>query len=471
MKIFNFFKCENQIDTSYSYCGITKYIPLLICGGFYVITILLFSFGPFDWSVSNKLYLYSFLGFTVIALFLGYFISTKIRFKSLESNYNINKIILYSFIMFFIIYILTTYSTTGKIYPDIVRGLFDSGTAYRISHSSFSAFSTILSYISIVTAPLTSFLLPLFFIYYKNLSKSSRILGFICLILTLFLGIAQGVINSCAVFSFQIILFVVIYIFSNLKKENWKGNICLIAVTIGLLVSFLLYYKVVMSNRLISDAKVDNEITDQQTDNKTANEKIDSELVNDILEASSTFKFAKLKDHHVFSFLPDTIESGFNHLVSYISHGYKGLSLAMEKDFSSSYGLGFSDFFRHNILKIFNKTKDENKYYKRTYMAKIEKDAWNTGEVWSTFFIYPASDIGFPFTIILVFVIGFIFGLSWRDTLTSKNIFSSVIFYNLCLMVCFFCANNLLFQNGGTFLTMFFMSIFWFLSRKLSKVK
>ena len=89
MKKNNFFKCENQINTSYSYSGITKFVPLLICGGFYILTILLFAFGPFDWHISNKIPLYMFLISTVISLFLGYFVSTIIKFEPKKSNYDI----------------------------------------------------------------------------------------------------------------------------------------------------------------------------------------------------------------------------------------------------------------------------------------------------------------------------------------------------------------------------------------------
>ena len=42
--------CFGNTDTplSMSYTGITRFAPLLVVGGFFVVTILLFTFGPLD---------------------------------------------------------------------------------------------------------------------------------------------------------------------------------------------------------------------------------------------------------------------------------------------------------------------------------------------------------------------------------------------------------------------------------------
>jgi len=462
MKAINFIT-SNELKSSLKYKGIARYMPLIICGGFYLLTILLFIFGPYDWHISRPAPLYTFLFMTLFALIIGYITASFIKRKKIVKNYNVNKIIFLSFLIFIVLYVFNTYTSTGKFYPDIIRGIFDSGTAYRISHSSTSSLSTILTYINIILTPITSFLTPLFFIYYKSLSKRSKVLGIICLVLNLFLGIAQGVINSYATFVFQVCLYLVLYIFSTIGNKKTKEKVFLFFIILLLLFSFLFYYKTVMSNRLIADATSGNEVIE------TTEETFDNDKINDMFNASATFEFSTLKENHLLSFLPDSISGSTNHIISYITHGYKGLSLAMDENFTSSYGLGFSDFFRHNILKLIGQSDQEGKLYERTYMYKIEDSGWRTGAIWSTFFIFPASDIGFAFTIVLVFIIGFIFNLSWRDALESKNIFAAVIFSNLCIMICFFCANNALFQNGGTFITMMVMTISWILTRKVKE--
>ena len=55
MKILNYF-FEDKKDTSlnFNYSGITKYCPLIVVGGFFLLTIVLFAFGPLNWNISIK---------------------------------------------------------------------------------------------------------------------------------------------------------------------------------------------------------------------------------------------------------------------------------------------------------------------------------------------------------------------------------------------------------------------------------
>lgn len=484
MKIVNFFKNEASNETDLEYSGIAKYIPLIICGGFYLTTILLFKFGPFEWGIKNEGQLYSFLSATLIALILGYIFGTKIKLKKKKIKININNIMYVSFILYLISYVLNCYATTGKFYPDIIRGIFDSGTAYRASHSVNAS----VYYITILLAPLTSLIVPLLFIYGKGLNTKSKIMGCITIILSIAIGVAQGVINAYAISAFQISMFLLIYLFSNIKKIKTKKILQIIVTIIMLFSSFFIYYKTVMKNRLIWDAKAENNTTEQikgkendknkekiiekkdKDHNKKDAKKTDDKTMDNMFNESAEFiTQSKIKDKYFYSFLPDALESNINHMVSYITHGYKGLSLALQKDFTSSYGLGNSDFVRHNLLKIIGHTENEEEIIHRTYMHKVMDDGWSTGTVWVTFFVYPASDIGFPMTVILVFFIGLVFSLSWKDSLESKNIFASSLFIYLCMIICFFCANNVYMQNGGSFLSIVFASILWIITRKVGK--
>ena len=254
MKIINFFKSNNSIATEIEYKGIAKYMPLIVCGGFYLSTILLFFFGPFDWKINNGGKMAIFLLLALFALIIGYFIGTLIKREKKPLNLNINHIMLVSFVIYIIIYILNCYATTGKLYPDIIRGLFDSGKAYRISHNISTTIGTYMIYIGIVVAPFTSLIIPIFFIYYKSLNKLSKVFGYITIILSFAIGISQGVISTYAVLAFQIVMFLFVYLFSNIKNKSIIKIFTIIFAIIAILLSFFVYYKVVMSNRLIADA-------------------------------------------------------------------------------------------------------------------------------------------------------------------------------------------------------------------------
>ena len=54
----------------------------------------------------------------------------------------------------------------------------------------------------------------------------------------------------------------------------------------------------------------------------------------------------------------------------------------MNKKFTSSYGLGFSDFFRHNILKILFLSKYEKKIYSTPSGTPVGRiSAWGVMDV------------------------------------------------------------------------------------------
>ena len=84
-------------------------------------------------------------------------------------SWNINHIIYACFGLFIVLYILSSLAKTGEIFPNVIRGLLDSGKAYRLSHGTYSSFATIMAYIGIVLAPITAFITPLFFIYTRYL--------------------------------------------------------------------------------------------------------------------------------------------------------------------------------------------------------------------------------------------------------------------------------------------------------------
>ena len=90
------------------------------------------------------------------------------------------------------------------------------------------------------------------------------------------------------------------------------------------------------------------------------------------------------------NYLNPKLKSTAIYITSYLTHGYNGLGLAMEEKFTSSYGMGFSTFYRHNSLKIIGRSDLEESIYEKTYMHKINERGWFTGLVWSTFFIFPA---------------------------------------------------------------------------------
>ena len=456
--------CFGNTDTplSMSYTGITRFAPLLVVGGFFVVTILLFTFGPLDWHISNPLKLYGFLAACVLALTGGYLLAVyKTKMPQKQVRIDIEKLLIIGVIVYFLMYIPTVYVTTGKLYPDIYTGITNTGLAYRTNKMMNETASPLILYVRMLVSPLMIFVTPIAIYFISKLSLKGKILGISVIVLTTFLGIAQGINKNVADITAQLVLALMIVFFAGngeTRKKIWAHRMKILAIILVVCLLFVLYYANSMTNRVSADLEDDPAFSDDA-------DRTEEERITDAMSTTAQFSFGTPKEGYFLDkILPARLVSVVSFLSSYLSHGYKGLSFALEHDFTSTYGLGFSDFLRHNFLKVIGFGGAEDAVEVQTYYGKIGEDSWPTGMVWSTFFVYPASDIGFVLTVLLVAVIGFLFGLSWKHALLTQNPFALSSFFGFSTMIFYFSANNQMFQGGENFFGFIAMLLLWAVS-------
>lgn len=454
--LFSFFSGKNEGELDIQYSGILRYVPFLTCGGFFAFSIFLFAFGPLDWHITNKIGLYFFLCACLFTLTAGY-ITAAVRGKTASSKVNIdvNRLHIFCAIVFFAIYIPTVYTRTGKLYPDIYTGLTNAGEAYQTSKYYSEYGPQTFQYIRTLLAPFIIMVLPVTLFFMPKLSRTGKVFGIVSIVLTVFLGISQGVNKYCADITAQIIIYLALLFFS--KREPGKDlkhkmkTLLMIFVIFGL---FFGYYSITIRSRVAMDSIVATETVMNE-----------QEIDHSVGEYSKMNVATEKEEYAFFRFLPESIRSSGLFLTSYLTHGYNGLSIAMDQDFTSTCGLGFSQFFRHNFLKLVGAPQLEEKIESMTYAYKTSSVGWETGRVWSSFFVFPASDISFLGTILLLFFIGYIWSLSWKDALKTHNPFAIVVFLNLCIMVVYFPANNQLFQGGESFVGFSVVFFAWIVTR------
>ena len=475
-KLRAFFLKDNGRELNYTYNGVIRYMPLLVAGGFFFVTIFLFAFGPLNWNPKSPGKIFTFLLCCFAALAVGYVLAVKLtKTPQRRLGLNAERYLLLGILVALALYIPTVYVSTGKWYPDVYTGIFNTGKAYRVAkyYSNYAPKS--LFYIRMLLAPLFSVVMPITLFYRSRLSRKTFALGILVIVLNVSLSIAQGVSKQVADIAMQTVLMLCILMFAdNTGKGGWKYKLkmgVLILLVCGL---FFAYYSNAMKNRVSADIAIGNaSLSDASTQEELDElqqvldgQAVDQSALDSAVESYSTFSVGQVKEDSVWKkIIPARLQPMAQYLTSYFCHGYYGLSLAMEEDFTSTYGLGFSDFFRHNILRFFGGAEAEQQIYQRTYMAKIERQGWMTGSVWSSFFIYPASDLSFPGTVLLVLVIGFLFGLSWKDAICMYNPFALVVFMNLCTMVFYFSANNQIFQTGEPALSFTVNFLLWIATR------
>ena len=472
-KILSFFTRNNDTALAMPYEGVVRFVPLVICGGFFFVTILLHAFGPTDWGIQNPFALYSFLFLCLFALIGGYLLAT-FKGKTGEGKVNLNagNILTVGAVVFLLLFFPLCRLTTGKWFPDVYFGITNTGAAYRLTKYYSDIAPNFLFYLRIALSPVLFVVMPITFFFFPKLSKVQKALGISTIALNVALGIAQGVNKHVADLCMQLILVLIILLFCGGKKTKKERLIyCakILALILVICALFVLYYWNSMNNRVATDIQLaeSGEISEEKLEeNLSKKPRVDTEKLNATMGSYATFSTGKDRNWAFWNaVLPGKLKPAANFLISYFCHGYNGLSYAMEEEFTSSYGLGFSDFIRHNAMRFFGGTEAEENIYARTYMAKIEEQGWQTGPVWSSFFIFPASDISFPGTILLVFIIGYLFGLSWKDTLCTQNPFACAVFLGFSTMVFYFSANNQMFQGGENCTAFCALLLLWILSR------
>lgn len=108
--------------------------------------------------------------------------------------------------------------------------------------------------------------------------------------------------------------------------------------------------------------------------------------------------------------------------------GYYGLALGLEKEFEPTYGAGHSAF----ALSLYELLTGDPSLKARTFTYRNEFDGWNPDNYWSTAILWFANDVGFIGAIVVMALIGLLWGRSWRDATVARNDAAAVIF---CLVM------------------------------------
>jgi hypothetical protein len=97
---------------------------------------------------------------------------------------------------------------------------------------------------------------------------------------------------------------------------------------------------------------------------------------------------------------------------------------------------------------------------------RIEDEGWDAFGEWSTIYPWIASDVSFPGTIVVVFLIGRLFALCWLDTLEGENPFAVGMFAQFIIMLSYFNANNQCLSGGEGLSGFVVLLILWLSTRR-----
>ena len=149
-------------------------------------------------------------------------------------------------------------------------------------------------------------------------------------------------------------------------------------------------------------------------------------------------------------------------ITAYLAQGYYGLSLAINLDFQSTFGFGHSPL----AARIYEAATGDTSLYERSYTYRLRDWGWSDENQWSTFFTWIANDIGFPATIPVIALIGWIGGLAWKDAVFAGNDRAAIVFCFFVQMCVYLPANDQIMQTLDAYFAIIVWTAVWIWVRR-----
>jgi len=415
-----------------------RLLPIIFVLVYLSLTVLLFAFGPWPWPVRDGTKLYLFLAGAHLALLLGYWSVVRRAPQDYSGRWAVRQLVFASLIANLVLLIPTSLSRSGSGIPDIITGLTDPGSAYARSLALRTEETSFIEYVRIILGPLLFLLLPLTAFYWQKLPRTLRIGATLGILGFLAISMATGTNKALADFVLLVPWLITGSYLAGVLKLNKRRKTILIGA-VALAAVFLLAFFAVGQSTRVGSSSISGYF-------------------------ASTDMYADL-DNPLLRDLPDTMRIGVVGLTSYLTQGYYALYLSLDEPFVPMFGVGNSMFLYRNAARLTGLDEIED----MPYPARIERRyGWDAYGNWSSIYPWIASDVSFPGTILVVFLIGRLFALSWLDTLKGANPFAVAIFAEFIIMLFYFPANNQVLQSGEGLISFIVILLLWLRTRRKS---
>jgi hypothetical protein len=468
--------------TSSSPASITRwvrYLPIALVMVYLNLTVALFAWGPWRYPIADGLRVYGFLLLAHLALVAGY-LTTRPDSRTLNfGDRAAVGLVKLSLGVTLLLLVPTSFLDTGSVIPNVIAGLTDPGAAYARSLEWRNARTllTSVAYVRILAGPLLFLLFPLLIVYWSLLSIRVRALGVLALAVIAAIYIAMGVNKGIADLLGLFPALALAAYFArklNLTRGGWMR----VGVAWGIAVLlFLRFFAGTQMTRTGSaseygylPAGVAQTTRPQPSETSTPSPITASPTASPTPSAIPTFRGGVAGipvdyDHPlVRSIGSGPLRTGIVGLSFYVTHGYYALYLSLDKPFVPMFGVGNSIFFTQQAVRI---TGNEE-IGKLSYPKRIEEDGWDALGLWSSIYPWIASDVSFPGTILVVFLIGRLFALAWFDALSGRNPFAYGMLAQFVIMLLYFPANNQTLQFGEGFMAFWAILVLWLATRNRS---
>ncbi len=410
--------CQARESTLTSTLG-KRLLPMVLIQGYLWLTLLLFAVGPWQWPLRNPSSLLWFVPLCHFALFLGYLLVIHQRPVAVGQARRVNKWISGAIWITLAVMPITSYARTGQILPDLLGSIANPGQAYLDAHLFTEQGANAGAYVRILLSPILVALFPLAAFYWARLSRYLKLGTILLAIGTVIMAVSTGQRRDIADLLGTLPLLIV--------ASHWAGVTVIKPGTkrwigmglIAALAAFTVYFAYSHVSRVGADTAAYgvNPATQQHPD----------------------------RNNFLMDSLPEEAHPGFLAVMNYLTTGYYGLGLSLDRQSEPMYGFGHSIFLTRNFSRL---TNDESFEQRSLPVIISENDGFKYPVYWCTAYPYFINDLGILGTIALMFGIGVLLALAWIDMLGGQNPLAIVMFWLLAVFVFYLPATNRMLQDG-----------------------
>lgn len=429
--------------------------PIYLTVVYLVFSLVVYILCPYDWPTKQPVLFYGLNILYILALYLGYVIGQRqsVSLQLIEWNENkteklikvISVMVIFN-VLFYIIHIFRTYGFNSfdfaGLFKEMSVGLKNPGLGYKQNFLRQQTLDgpnvlggSVFTVINLAWGFVKNIVIILAMIFFKKLKLYGKIFTilYLSIVVVFYISIGTNIQFLHVLLLVEIPVIVETFQKWHKKEINRKAIIKLIVfILVGVLL-LLTYFGWMMETR--SDAS-DYEITEYEIgglkpENKDDGSPKDNKIVN------LWYSFS-----------------------SYLTQGYYAMSQALEVEWTPMYGLGSSMWV---VDIVSNNIYDVDQF---TYQVKLEEFGWDSDVRWHSMYTWLANDFSFYGVILVMFVIGLLFGGMFKDAIQNKNPFALASIFFFMLMMIFIPCNNQVGQTNENLCPFILLVLLWLLCKR-----
>jgi hypothetical protein len=423
-----------------------RYLPLGGVMSFLLLTMILFFMGPFDWPMHNYEVLSLFLFCVSFAIVCGYSLGVSAPARVGPLPYW-RRLFILGAICSCVMIFPSAYVYTGKWPWEAVLTLFDQGQAYREFQARLQELDgqrgpivlarTLTHWVSYAVIPIAVF-------RWRDLDLTMRLLLVGTIVSATIFSLLRGTDQGTFDIGFLIAMSVLVAVARECMKAGRSfGSFFKTKVGVFVAVAAVLFVALAFTAFI---------------DRKT--QRYDGNITDLCIGEDQHICINSNKGLAVG--LGEVGRFALGIVTTYTSNGYYGLALSLEREFDSTMGIGHSIA----LTRIYEAATDDKKLYENSFTYRLRADGWSDLYVWSTMYTWIANDVGFPMTVVIVGLLAWLWGSSWRDAVRGDNDAAGIVFCMLTQTFMYSPANFQLALGTDTYAALLIWLGLWYYSAR-----